>query len=428
MVGSALAAATRNGGCRTLAGFTRGLARGTGIALRSGVAPLFLGARLAWHRTELADDDVPVPRPGVATAAKIALDEFFFASELATAAMVSLRDRGRMAAELGEAVALFGERGWLDDPRGYHLDPPALGRVVIEPGRAAGLDFEHLRFESGYAPHADEPGRARWLSYEANRTAHAWVLRHSGPERPWVLCIPGYRMGSPLVDFSGFRARWLYRRLGLNLVIPVLPLHGPRRRGRRGGDGFFTGDFVETLHAQTQAVWDIRRLVTWLQDQGAPAVGVHGVSLGGYTTALVASLQDGLDCVIAGVPATDFVRLVRGHLPGFLVRAADRFGFTFDRIEKLLSVVSPFGFEPRVPRNRRYIYAGLVDRLTPPDQARDLWRHWGKPRAYWYHGGHTTFLFEPGVKALLFEAFHNTGLLVRAVAASHPPAADPIGS
>jgi hypothetical protein len=30
-------------------------------------------------------------------------------------------------------------------------------------------------------------------------------------------------------------------------------------------------------------------------------VGVHGLSLGGYTTALLASLQEGLSCVIAAM-------------------------------------------------------------------------------------------------------------------------------
>ncbi len=392
-----------------------GLARGLELALRAGAAPLLIGARLTRRFREIRPPDLPAPRRGLGTFSKIALDELFFATELASASVISFRDRGRIVAEMEDAVELFDERGWLTDPSSYHRDPPPLARVLLERGSTPGLSYEHMRFESGYAPHPGEPGRERWLGYQANHTAHAWVLRHPGPPRAWVVCIPGYRMGHPWVDFAGFRARWMHQKLGLNVAIPVLPLHGPRRIGRRGGDGFFTGDFVDTLHAQAQAIWDVRRLITWLLDQGAPAVGIHGVSLGGYTTALVASLQDGLDCVIAGIPATDFVRLVRSHVPAVLLRAADRLGFDFDRIERLLHVVSPLAFEPKVPRERRYLYAGVFDRLASPEHARDLWHHWDRPRVAWYSGSHVSFLWEPEVKRLLHEAFNDSGLLERRV-------------
>jgi esterase/lipase len=38
-------------------------------------------------------------------------------------------------------------------------------------------------------------------------------------------------------------------------------------------------------------MWDIRRILHWIRAQGAPSVGVHGVSLGGYQTALLAALE-----------------------------------------------------------------------------------------------------------------------------------------
>ena len=243
------------------------------------------------------------------------------------------------------------------------------------------------------------------------RTAHAWLLEHSGPDRPWLVCVPGYRMGHPVVDFTGFRAHWLHHRLGINVAIPVMPLHGPRRVGRRGGDGFFAGDFVDTVHAQAQAVWDVRRLIGWLRTRGATSVGVYGVSLGGYTAALLACLEADLACVIAGIPAVDFVRLMRDHGPQFLLRAATRVGFSFDDVERLLQVISPLTLRPRVRKRRRYVYAGLADRLASPDHARDLWRHWGKPKAAWYQGSHLSYLWEADVKTFLEEALRESGLV-----------------
>jgi hypothetical protein len=387
------------------------IARGVGIALRSGAAPILIGARLAGRRAAAETLGVPHAPWSLALFSKIALDEIFFATELASASVVPLRQGRRVVDEMAQALDLFEQRGWLADPRRYHPKPPAISRVRVGPGRFPGLAYRHLRFESGYEPHAGEPGRERWLGYEANQTAHAWLLQHRGRPRPWLVCIPGYRMGSPLVDFTGFRAHWIHKGLGLNVAIPVMPLHGPRRTGRRGGDGYFAGDFVDTVHAQAQALWDVRRLVAWLQDEGAPGVGIYGISLGGYTTALVASFADDLDCAIAGIPATDFVRLVRSHVPKVILRGAEMVGLSVDRIERLLSVVSPFSFRPRVARRRRYLYAGLRDRLAPPDHALDLWRHWDEPRIGWYPGSHVSFVWERDVKTFLLEALREADLL-----------------
>jgi hypothetical protein len=388
------------------------LARGLEIVLRSTATPLIVGARIVSRFREEAPAGLPAPRRGLALASKIALDEIFLAAELASAPVV--RETGRLVEELSNALRLFGRRGWLDDPASYHQTPPPLEHVVLSPGRLPGFGFECLRFESGYAPHRGEPGRERWLARSENQNGWAWVLRHPGETRPWLVCIPGYRMGTPLVDFAGFRARWLHRRLGLNLLIPVLPLHGPRRSGGRSGNGYLSGDFVDTLHAQTQAVWDIRRLLSWLGAQGAPAVGLHGVSLGAYTAALVAAMEPNLVCVIAGIPAADFPRLARSHVPDPVLWAAERRGFSFEQVEQLLRVVSPFAFEPRVPRERRYLYAGLVDRLASPAHALDLWEHWGRPRVAWYHGSHVSYLWEPEVKRLLLDALEEQGLLTHA--------------
>ncbi len=386
------------------------IARGIGFVLRVGAAPLALGLRWALHRIP-QPVGLPTPRRGVAFSSKAALDEFFLASELVRAPIVPLSERHRLTREIAETLAFLEQRGWLEDPAGYHQEPPGAPQVASAQRRGL-LPYRHVRFHSDFAPHADAPGRRRWLSYRGNRTAHAWLLEHPGRPRPWILCVPGYRMGHPVIDFTGFRARWLHRTLGLNVAIPVMPLHGPRRTGRFGGDGFFSGDFVDTLHAQAQAVWDTRRLVTWLREaRQAPAIGAYGVSLGGYTAALLSTLEDQLACVIAGIPATDFTRLIRQHAPAPLLRAAASEGLHLGDVQRMLQVVSPLALAPRVPHGRRFLYAALGDRLASVDHAHDLWHHWDRPRAAWYHGSHVSFLWERDVKSLLEEAFAESGLL-----------------
>jgi hypothetical protein len=82
-----------------------------------------------------------------------------------------------------------------------------------------------------------------------------------------------------------------------------------------------------------------------------------------------------------------------------------------EEVAEVLSVVSPLALEPKVPHERRYIFGAVADRLVPPDQVRDLWRHWGRPRMVWYQGGHVTFRFHEPVRLLLRDAFRESGLV-----------------
>jgi hypothetical protein len=395
---------------RVTGAISDGVSGGLELSARALALPWLLGLRWAGAIRATGRGGMPEARRSAALALKIAADELFLATEMLSGALL-LRgeDRRRLAREIAAAHALFARRGWLADPVSYHRSPPPLLSVDECSAPLGRLRFRHARFESGYAPHAGEPGRSRWSRYAANRTAHAWLLRHDAESRPWVVCVPGFRMGQPFVDATAFRVRWLHQRLGLNVAVFTLPFHGPRRVGRRSGDGYLSGNFVDTLHAQAQAVWDLRRLVGWLRREGAPAIGVHGISLGAYTAALLAALEPDLDAVVAGIPASCFVGLARQHVPPGVATLLDRSGFPLERIEEVMRVVSPLAMPVRVPRERRFVYAGTADRLAPPEQAWNLWRHWERPHVTWYHGSHVSFLVEPSVRSLLQDALGALG-------------------
>ncbi len=387
------------------------LGHGVGAAIRATAVPVTLGMRWVRHTSANEKPHIPTPQWNLGLLGKVMLDDFFYVTELASASIVSLSNRQRLAREISESVEFHAKRGWDKDPSAFHREPGAP-RMVKDSKRSTILgSFRELSFKSGYAPHRGEPGRARWLSYEENHVAHIRLMQHRGPQRPWLVCVPGYRMGHPIVDLAGFKARWIHEELGLNVAIPVMPLHGPRSRGVRGGDGFLSGDFVDTLHAQTQAVWDTRRLIRWLRARGAPSVSVYGISLGGYTASLLASLEDDLDTVIAGVPVVDFIGLLRSHMPDFVVKIAERLDFPFETMERMLRVISPLAMSPRVAWERRFIFAATADSLAVPEQARELWRHWEKPRLEWYHGSHVSFIWEPVVKSIVREALAGSGLI-----------------
>jgi len=346
------------------------------------------------------EHDLPRPQLTPALAAKWWIDEWALQVESMNSRLraPSVGFRRRLRTELGDAVDMFDDRGWTTDPRSYHRDPPPLKRPRLTAKSAGGLEYEHMVVASGYEPHDGEPGRDRWLGYEQNRQAHAWILRHDGPPRPWLICINGYRTGSPRVDFAAFGAKHLHEELGYNLAFPVTPLHGPRSIGA-SGDRVLWGGAMNTVHTAAQAIWDIRRLKSWITGtQDAPAVGASGISLGGYFTSLLTCFEDDLACAIAGVPEADLVRGMRRNVEAMLPPFYEQWGLSWRSLERANRVVSPLKMDPLVPKEALFIYGGLVDRWVRPGNVNALWKHWDEPEICWYEGSHLSFPFEPSVR------------------------------
>lgn len=349
--------------------------------------------------------ELPIARPTIAVARQVFHDELVL---LGMRMFMPVGEHGaveRVDREVTEALEFYGERGWLDDPAGYFTGPPALTGVAAAPMTIRGQALQRIIFDSGYQPHTGEPGAQRWQGYTANRREHALLLRHHQP-RPWVVCVHGAMMGRGSVDLRLFRARHLHEDLGLNVVLPVLPLHGPRKNK---GAAFPGQDLLDDVHAAAQAVWDIRRLISWIRTQEPGAkIGLNGMSLGGYVSSLVASVEDGLTCAVLGVPVADLIAVLGGH--GGL-RDDDPRKHTLQRALPLGRMVSPLSLTPKVPMRGRFIYGGLADRLVNPrDQVLRLWEHWGKPEVHWYAGAHTGFFRSRPVQNFVDTALLQSGL------------------
>ncbi len=177
-------------------------------------------------------------------------------------------DLARVGEEIAAAHALY-RNGRPAAPSAFHTTPPPLLSPSIEPAWHPSMRFEWLSFESGYSAPANDPASDRWNNYERNHVAHAWAARHSDPERPWLICLHGLGTGGPYADFAGFRAEMLHHELGLNLLMPVLPLHGPRKPPELPIASLLSYDLLDAFHGISQAVWDTRRLIQWARAQGA---------------------------------------------------------------------------------------------------------------------------------------------------------------
>ncbi len=360
----------------------------------------FVGSALI--RQQVADA-LPAPRMSLGLAAQVAMDEALLAMAMTPRRFPRSEDYARVAAELADAESHYAHHGWIADPGSYHRSPPPLSGddMTTSRGWAMGLSYDRLNWDSGFAPHPNEPGGDRWMAFEPNRTASAVVVRHATDPRPWVIAVHGFCMGFPFMDFQGLNAARLHHELGVNLALPTLPLHGSRRVTLVSGEPFLSFEMMNAVYGLSQAVWDIRRLIAWIREQGATSISLYGVSLGAYVVSLLVGIEAGLDTVVAGIPVSDFPGLFHGHSPRHIRAQAIEHRIIGSAAENVYRVVSPLAFEPKVPKEHRFIFAGYGDRLATPGQAQRLWEHWDQPRISWYSGNHVGYLWSKQVSDFL---------------------------
>lgn len=363
-----------------------------------------------------AHSDLPIARPTLSLATHALRDELVLVGLLWRRPLSDPDAYEEINREVHEAVDFYGTRGWLDKPQDFFPAPPAPTHVSIRSFTNRGRTHERLTITSGYEPHPGEPGAERWMSYTGNHREYALMLRHrdaGGTDtepRPWLVCIHGTEMGRAELDLTLFRAWHLHEDFGLNVILPVLPMHGPRARGLPKGAVFPGENVMDDVHGTAQSVWDVRRIIAWIRAQQPGArIGLNSISLGGYVAALVASLDDDLTCAILGVPPSNLVELLGRHsgLP-----KNDPRRMTLDLARPIGQMVSPLSMEPKVPPKGRFIYAGVADRIVHPrQQVMQLWEHWGRPDVGWYRGGHTGFFQAKPVQRYIDAALEQSGLV-----------------
>lgn len=387
---------------------------------------MFMLAGLGSYLRQPAFDGIPWPVARMSLALKIALDEAMLGYFVSTVRSPSAQRVTEIAGEVHTVLDLFQANGWDRNPAGYHQPPDVPEDFSLQVEGFKGRRFEVLEFPSPYAPHLDLPGGEEWVRQCRTSKVHARLFEHEGEPRPWLMCIHGYRMGWPYLDFQLFSPAWLHQRLGFNLIMPLLPLHGPRKEGFRSGDGFFEGDLVQLLHAESQAVADLRACLYWLRaHRTVHRLGVYGVSLGGLNTSLLACLESDIDSLVAGIPLVDPAVVFALNAKPRLVRQLQAAGVDQATVAALLRPVSPLSMPCRVKPDARVIIAGSQDRILPLEPIQALQAHWDGCKTHWFAGSHLSIRREPEVSVWLKAAWRDAGLLETAEADGKPEELQP---
>jgi pimeloyl-ACP methyl ester carboxylesterase len=256
--------------------------------------------------------------------------------------------------------------------------------------RAPGGTVSLLTFQSPYQA-ANPAMRKHYARFTRNAKAWAQHWRHDEGPRPTLCVIHGFGASPYLLNSAFFALPWLYGK-GYDVLLYLLPFHGPRRElmSAVNGSGLFAHGPSHFNEAMLQAVHDFRIFVDHLQAAGVTEVGVTGLSLGGYVSALLAAAEPRLRVVIPNAAVTSIPRLIPAYFPANVgvLMASIAHRTPLRLAEEAIAVHSPLNYPSRVAKDRLMIIGGRGDRLAPPEQSRLLWEHWGRPRLHWYPGNH----------------------------------------
>ena len=260
--------------------------------------------------------------------------------------------------------------------------------------RPTGAACRLLRFDSPFEP-LNPALRESWAAQRNNSVAQAQYWTHRNGPRPTLIFIHGYFASPYWLNSRMFALPWLFRQ-GYDIALYTLPFHG-RRAGPRdpfSGYGFVSGGVAGLNESMLQAVFELRILVGELLRRGAPAVGISGLSLGGYLSALLACVDDRLSFCIPNSPLVVPVDMaLEWWSLRWLLRAAMRFqDVSLQDMRQALALHSPLSYAPRIAPNRLLVIGGAGDRFTPPRYVRLLHEHWKGSRLHWFPGNHMIHL------------------------------------
>ncbi len=258
-------------------------------------------------------------------------------------------------------------------------------------------NVEHVQFASSFEP-INPAMRRLWRRLDRNNVVHAQHWRHDDGPHPTLCVIHGFMGSAYLLNGLFFSLPWFYRS-GYDVLLYTLPFHG--RRAQLGspfsGYGFFQFGMAGFAEAMAQAIYDFRSVIDYLEHTGVDRIALTGMSLGGYTSSLIATAEDRLQAVIPNVPVVNPEALFDDWFPANkLVQFGRRAsGISEEESFAASAFHSPLNYRPRLPKDRLLIITGLGDRLAPPEQAEELWEHWDRCALHWFPGNHVLHVSQP---------------------------------
>ena len=189
---------------------------------------------------------------------------------------------------------------------------------------------------------------------------------------------------------------------GVAALFLKLPYYGERRPPDSSAR-MISFDPRETVQGMTQGVLDIRRARAWLAAQAevdSQQIGIFGISLGGITSALTATMEPRFNKVCMLLAGGDIAKV--SATPKQFDKARAQQGpqrYTQEEFRDLLRTIDPvtYAANVQVPGRKILMLNVRYDEIIPRECTDSLWHAFGQPPIVWWDAGHISagrFIFD----------------------------------
>jgi len=244
-------------------------------------------------------------------------------------------------------------------------------------------------------------------SHRDNQIALLRTLNLRIKGRPMAILVNGFSSGHHLME----RVAWPVRefgRQGVGVSLFALPFHGPR--GHAFPPEWPQQDTAFTIEGFRQAIWDLQIAIRAMRDAGASEVGVVGMSLGGYTAALLATVTADVDFVLSYIPIASIPDVMNDN--GLVPGSGDIQRTLYEGYREQLVPITPVCRTPKVEPKRVSIISGELDRLATAQHGARLADHFGT-ELITFPGAHIIQHRRARAFRRALESFQDAGVLPR---------------
>ena len=299
-----------------------------------------------------------------------------------------------------------------DSYRAYRESPgnlfPAPGRIDVKKRWLAPhrVGFAEWSWQSIH-PLVFKEIEHEYRSHRDNQTALLRTLNLRIKGKPMAILVNGFSSGHHLMERVAWPMREFFRQ-GINVSLFALPFHGPR--GHAFPPEWPQQDTAFTIEGFRQAIWDLQIAIRAMREAGASEVGVVGMSLGGYTASLLATVTSDVDFVLSYIPIASVPDVMNDNdlVPG----SGDIQRTLYEGYREQLVPITPVCRMPRVEPKRVSIISGEFDRLATVKHGQRLADHFGTELVK-FPGGHIVQNRRAQAFRKSLEGFQDAGVLPR---------------